>query len=106
MHIDYIGDEDNTEANFTIHNISDETLKITVVDGRPGYFKLDIPEEIKPGETANCRIQLVDQRQGRITFEKSITIELSDAAHTRFTIPVARRSGKGSTTASTDTSGH
>ena len=102
MRVDYIGEENITEADFAIHNVSDEALEISVIDGKPDYFEIVIPARINPGEVGRGHIRITEPHQVRTTFEKSVTIELNDAANTRFTIPVVRRSGKGNTTASAD----
>lgn len=78
------------ESRFKVTNVSDEELTIKLVSQPPGYFNIEIPETVKAGATAECKLK-VNPEYLEGAFEKSITIELSDKAHSRFTIPVARR---------------
>ena len=49
-----------------------------------------MPKKVKAGKTAKGRIEIlgdfVDQE-----FEKSMTLELGNTAHSRFTIPIKRK---------------
>lgn len=75
---------------FTITNVSDTDIDLTVVSNCSGYFELDLPDKIASGESAKCKLKVypeyLDQK-----FEKSFTIELGDVSKSRFTIPVQRR---------------
>jgi hypothetical protein len=77
-------------GNFAIENVSPEDLEIKVVSQPYGYFKLDIPKKVKAGRTIECKLK-VNKDKLKEEFQKSITVELNDAAKTRFTIPVIRR---------------
>lgn len=77
-------------GKFTIENVSPEDLEIKVVSQPHGYFKLGIPKKVKAGRTIKCKLK-VNKDKLKEEFQKSITIELNDAAKTRFTIPVIRR---------------
>ncbi len=77
-------------GEFTIRNVSPENLEIKVVSQPYGYFKLDIPKEVKADQAIKCKLK-VNKDKLKEEFQKSITIELNDAAKTRFTIPVIRR---------------
>ncbi|MDD4052928.1 MAG: DUF1573 domain-containing protein [candidate division Zixibacteria bacterium] len=78
------------EAKFTIQNVSDQDLGIEVVSEPYGYFQLTLPKNIAPGQTTECKLK-VNREYLAEPFEKSITLELTDASKTRFTIPVIRR---------------
>ncbi len=78
------------EAKFDITNVSDADLSATVVSQPPGYFTINLPADIKPGQTAQASLK-IDPDHLEEAFEKSITLELNDDAHSRFTIPVIRR---------------
>lgn len=78
------------EAKFKITNVSDQPLEVKLVDTPPEYFKITLPATIDPGQSAEGDLELNPAYLGE-SFEKSITLEVSDAAHTRFTIPVIRR---------------
>lgn len=78
------------EAKFTIQNVSDQDLGINVASEPYGYFQLTLPEMIKAGQTAECKLK-VNREFLAEPFEKSVTLELTDDSKTRFTIPVVRR---------------
>lgn len=61
-----------------------------IVSQPSGYFVLDIPETIKSGEKAECKLKVNYMQLGH-SFEKSITLEINDQVNSRFTIPVIRR---------------
>jgi len=75
---------------FEISNISDEDLDIKLVDMPAGMFKLHLPKKIKAGKTETGKLEVLDEWIEK-EFEKSITIEISDDAMSRFTIPVKRQ---------------
>lgn len=81
---------DIDEAKFEIKNVSDQELKIGIASQPDGYFQLTLPKAIKAGETAQCSLKVNPQYLAE-AFEKSVTLELTDASKTRFTIPVIRR---------------
>lgn len=78
------------EAKFTIQNVSDQPLEFKIASEPYGYFQLTLPKVLKPGETAECKLK-VNHDYLAEPFEKSVTLELTDASKTRFTIPVVRR---------------
>jgi hypothetical protein len=84
------GEVEVDEATIQITNVSDQDLGITLVDQPPGYFAIDFPENVGAGQTVEGKLKVRPEMLEQ-TFEKSITIELSDNAHSRFTIPVIRR---------------
>jgi hypothetical protein len=90
LYVSKAGEVEVDESKFTMTNVSDEDLNVTVVSQPYGYFQLDIPKTVKAGQAAECKLKVHPQYLGE-PFEKSITIELSDAAKTRFSIPVVRR---------------
>lgn len=79
----------STEHTFDITNTSSGSLDLTIIDFAASYFDVDIPSHIEPGQTATCGVSIhADVIHNE--FRKSLTIEVSDSAHTRFTIPVRR----------------
>ena len=52
-------------------------------------FKLKLPKKVKAGKTEKGKIEILDDFVSQ-EFKKSITIELTDKATSRFTIPVER----------------
>ncbi len=74
---------------FGIRNVSDKELKVEIVSGATDYFQVELPKLIKPGELAKGRVIILKGALEK-SFEKSFTIEASDDAGTRFTVPVKR----------------
>ena len=77
------------KKQFSIKNVSKENLKLELVSLPDGYFEIDLPVEIKAGETITAEIRLLKDSIGK-SFQKSFTIRLSDDFGSRFTIPVTR----------------
>ncbi len=77
------------QIEFGIRNVSDQELQVELVSGAIEFFKVELPQAIKPGELSKGRLLLHKAVLGK-SFEKSFTIEASDEAGTRFTIPVKR----------------
>lgn len=89
----YVSRVDTTEidfAKFTVRNVSDADLGLTVIGAPPGYFNLEVPENVPAGDSVHCKLTVNPEFLSE-AFEKSITLQLSDDAQTRFTIPVTRR---------------
>ena len=84
------GEVEIDEATFTLTNVSDQDLDIAIVSQPYHYFALDIPQKIAAGQAAECKLKVNPNKLGG-SFEKSITLELSDPSKTRFTIPIVRR---------------
>ncbi len=77
---------------FTIVNVSDQNLELSVVSMPDGLFEIRLPESVGPGKKVNGRLQLREDAYDE-SFEKSVTIEVKNAddeSTTRFTIPVKR----------------
>ena len=87
------------KMSFEIRNVSDEDLKLKLVSYASEYFEVDIPKKIKAGETKKAKVRLL-KKVLKKSFEKSFTIELSDEARNRFTIPVKRKLSASAATAS------
>jgi hypothetical protein len=79
-----------SEAKFKITNVSDKDLGIKLVDSPEDYFAITLPNDIGPGQSAEGTLKLNPAYLAE-PFEKSITLEVNDDAHTRFTLPVIRR---------------
>lgn len=83
------GGKEPGKVTFEIWNVSDEILKVTLIDQPEGMFDINLPDRIKAGKTKKASLKL---REGlNASFQKSITLEVrgeDDASITRFTIPV------------------
>jgi hypothetical protein len=74
---------------FEITNLTDRGLIITVFESPESLIDLTVPAVAKAGETIICRAWLTLEGH-RWPFEKSITFELNDSDHSRFSIPIVR----------------
>lgn len=77
------------EMKFTISNVSEEDLDISLISWASAYFTVDMPDKVEAGKTAEAVVKLTDAAIEQ-DFEKSLTIELSDKSKSRFTVPVKR----------------
>jgi len=87
--VSQFGKEPRTSAEFMIHNISDEDLKIDLIDIREDIFDIDLPRKVKSNDSAVAVISVKDDFVDQ-NFEQSVTIEFSDEARSRFTLPITR----------------
>ncbi|MFQ6009235.1 MAG: hypothetical protein ACE5K8_09845 [Candidatus Zixiibacteriota bacterium] len=80
------------KKKFTITNVSDQKLDVSLAATCDDFFKLKLPKSIKPGKTEEGELELKKEAYGE-PFQKSVTIEVvgvDDGKATRFTIPVKR----------------
>lgn len=91
LDLSQFGEKVVKEKKFTIKNVSDQNLKVSLVSMPDGLFDFKLPKTIKPGKKSEGELKLIKEAYGD-TFEKSVTIEVTDAKEeaTRFTIPVKR----------------
>ena len=88
------------EYSVSINNTSKETYDLKLVSAHTQYMTVDVPGgKLKPGEEKTVRIK-VDKNIADEIFTKSFTIEASDSAKTRFTLPVSKVGHWGKTPAS------
>lgn len=74
---------------FEIRNVSDQPLDVKLVYSPPGYMEIDLPSTIEPGESGTGEVVILEEALDQ-SFEKSFTIQLSDEAQSRYTVPVKR----------------
>lgn len=76
---------------FAVKNVSEQDLKFTIVSRPDKYVEVDFAENktVSAGGERTLKLK-VDQIIAEELFNKSVTIEASDAAHTRFTVPIAK----------------
>ena len=87
--ISQFGEKTVDKRDFVIENVSDSDLDLSVVSMPEGIFTVKLPKHVKAGETVKGEIKL-DHDYLDKEFEKSLTIEVSDANKTHFTVPVKR----------------
>ena len=90
--LDFFGDNEEVlkPVEFKIHNLSEQSLNLTVVATDDDYFKAELPKSIGPGETKTGKVTLMKEYAPKAFF-KSLTLQVNDDWSHRFTIPVARR---------------
>ena len=89
LDISQFGEKVPDHMTFTITNVSEQDLSPTMVSSSSSTFVVELPSEIKAGETVEAVLKLREDALAE-SFEKSFTLELNDAASTRFTVPVKR----------------
>ena len=80
------------EYEITVQNHSEEEIEFTLVSRPMGDgIKVEIPDDaIKPGKDETIKVK-IDPRIAEDIFTKSFTIEASDSAHTRYTLPIEKK---------------
>ncbi len=76
-------------AKFLIQNKSDRDYELTPIDWSREHFDIELPKKIRAGETAEGMI-VVREEVIESEFEQSLTFEIDDDDHTRYTLPVKR----------------
>jgi len=87
--ISQFGEKERSKLEFKIENVSESDVNVSLIDMDDKYFKVKLPSKIKAGGTESGEVEIYDEYINS-EFEKSITIELNDPDHSRFTIPVKR----------------
>lgn len=79
------------EYDFKIKNISPSDLSFTVVSRPDKYVQIDFPADktITPGAEKTFAVK-INPKMADDLFNKTITIEASDAKHTRYSIPISK----------------
>lgn len=79
-----------TVIQIKIKNVSQQQVKMRVVDSPVGLFKATFSSKrIAPSKDVDLRVRL-DKNLKEDSFENSITLELNDSLKNRFTIPVRK----------------
>ena len=87
--ISQYGEKERSSLEFTIENVSDMDLELSLIDMPANMFKITLPKKIKAGESGKGKFAILKDYVPK-EFEKSITIQLNDNPKTRFTVPVKR----------------
>ncbi len=101
LDLSQFGEKLRDKINFTISNVSDEKIDLTIVSYASKFFEITMPSSVDAGKTISCSLKL-NKDILKQNFEKSFTIETSDSKKTRFTVPV-KRQVRSSTQADTKT---
>jgi hypothetical protein len=77
------------KAKFLIQNKGDRDYELKLIDWSRKYFDVKLPKVVKAGETAEGLV-IVHKDKIKSEFEQSLTFEINDGKHTRYTLPVKR----------------
>ena len=77
------------KAKFSVTNKSDKVYDIQVIDDKGKDFDIQLPKQIKGGETLEGFVEVHDNALEK-GVEQSVTFQINDDTATRFTIPVKR----------------
>lgn len=91
LDISQFGDRVRDRMKFTISNVSDKEVTLSLIASIPGYAEIDLPKKVGAGQSAGGEIKLLPSVLDK-TFEKSFTIEVQGDTlkGVRFTVPVKR----------------
>ena len=89
LDISQFGEKTRDQMTFKVTNVSDKSLKVSVIDKELRKFDVELPKSVDAGATIEGKLQLTDDAV-LSEFESSLTIEVDDEMHSRFTIPVKR----------------
>ena len=89
LDLSQFGETVRDEMKYTLANVSDQDLDLTLVSCPDELLTVKVPKHIAAGASANGLVKLTPTATGK-SFETSITIQLNDKAATRFTIPIKR----------------
>ncbi len=93
LDLSQFGEKLRDKIEFTITNVSDQKIDLSMISFASDYFDVKMPSSIAAGKAASCSLKLKKDVIDR-SFEKSFTIETNDEKNTRFTIPVKRKMRK------------
>lgn len=80
--------EKDKEQKLIVKNVSAAPVKFSLVSQPYGFASIDLSrDELKPGKTKEIKVKVAKEFSGT-EFQKSFTIELTDSAKTRITVPV------------------
>ncbi len=77
------------KAKFLIQNKGSQDYELTLVDWSRNHFDVELPKKVKAGETVEGLV-VVHEDKLDSEFEQSLTFEINDEEHTRYTLPVKR----------------
>jgi len=90
LDISQYGQAVRDRAKFTLTNVSEQELTITVVAPPDEFGTVTMPARIAPGATVEAELVLKPERLGE-EIERSFTFQVNDEHSTRYTIPVRRK---------------
>jgi len=89
LDLSQFGQKVRGKMDFTIDNVSDQDLKLTMVSQPSDIATIELPKEIKAGKSATGKVTLTEKGID-LSFDKSFTFEVNDVKTSRFTVPLTR----------------
>lgn len=78
------------EYELTVRNVASETIDLSLVSAPYEFVEIDIPGgSLSPGSEKTIKVK-VDRNVADQLFNKSFTLEASDEAKTRLTVPISK----------------
>lgn len=78
------------EYEFAVRNVSSEELELALISSPHEFVQVDVPGgSISPGSEKTVKVR-VDHGIADQLFNKSFTLEASDSARTRITVPLSK----------------
>lgn len=82
--------ENPWEYEFAVRNVSSEDIELSLVSAPYEYVEVEVPGgSLSPGSEKTIKVK-VDHGIADQLFNKSFTLEASDSARTRITVPVSK----------------
>lgn len=93
---------DGGPVEVRVRNTSAEPINLKLVSSPDKWFTIDVPSEpIAPNADQVIRVNIIGDIAAEV-FNKSFTIEASDTALTRYSVPIQKTTRTGPTTTSTN----
>ncbi len=89
LDLSQFGEKVRDQMKFMIVNVSDKPVDLSMVCLPNELATVTLPKSIAAGQTAEGTIKLTKAALTK-EFEEIFTFELSDEAHTRFSVPIKR----------------
>ncbi len=89
LDVSQFGEKVRDEMTFTLTNVTEEPLTVTLVSNDKRFFEIELPSEIPAGSSATGTLKL-NSDAVESSFAKSFTFELDDEQKSRFSVPVKR----------------
>ena len=78
------------EYDVSIKNTTNAPYRLRLVSAPTEFMRIDVPgSQIEPGNSETIKVK-VDQNIADRIFNKSFTVEASDSASTRVTVPISK----------------
>lgn len=90
LDISQYGEAVRDRAKFSMTNVSNQELAVTIIAPPDEFGVLTMPSKIGPGETVEAELVLKPERLGE-ELAKSFTFQVNDEHSSRYTIPIRRK---------------